>query len=176
MYMKNIVFLMLVLMLVGCAAQVPLPVSKKPVGSLTVAEARTDTARFIGTEIRWGGVITRVENKAKETWIEIASRELRGNGQPKEAGLSGGRFIASFPGFADPVVYQVGRQLTVLGPIKGQTKRLIGEHEYLFPVVSVTASNLWMVAPVPDYYDYPLPWWYYDAWPYYPRSYPHYLW
>ena len=174
--MKNIGYPFIVLLLFGCAAQAPVPVSKIPVAKVSVAEVRADSTRFIGTEVRWGGTISRVENKATETWVEIVSRQLRASGQPREAGKSSGRFVASFKGFMDPVVYKIGQQLTVLGSITGQTKRSIGEHEYSFPVVSVTASYLWPVALEPGYYDYPPPFWYYDPWPFYPWSHPHYYW
>jgi outer membrane lipoprotein len=174
--MKKIGSILIVLVLFGCAAQAPVPYSKIPVARVSVAEVRADVSRFIGTEVRWGGVITRVENKAEETWVEVVSRQLWASGQPREAGGSGGRFIASFQGFFDPVVYKKGLQLTVLGSIKGQTKRLIGEHEYSFPLLSVTASYLWPVRTQPAYYDYPPPFWYYDPWPYYPWSHPHYFW
>ena len=174
--MKNSAIIFTVLILFGCAARVPLPVSKTPVANVSVAEVRADGHRFDGTVVRWGGEIARVDNKAKETWIEIVSRQLRTNGQPRQAGKSSGRFIASFQGFRDPVVYQVGQSLTVLGPIKGQVKRPIGEHDYSFPMVSATASVLWQVEPEPAYYEYPPPFWYYDPWPYYPWSHPHHYW
>ena len=174
--MRNIATIFAVLMLFGCAAMGPLPISKAPVANLPVAEVRTDPTRFIGTEVRWGGVITQVENKAKETLVEIVSRPLTRSGQPRESGGSGGRFIASFQGFFDPVVYKKGMQLTVLGSITGQTKRSIGEHDYSFPLVSATASYLWPELQEPAYYDYPPFWWYYDPWPYYRGPYSPYYW
>jgi len=174
--MKRAGFIFVVLIFFGCAAQPPVPYSKTPVARVSVAEVRADVAHFTGTEVRWGGAISRVDNKTNETWIEIVSRQLRTSGQPRDAGKSSGRFIASFKVFADPVVYKIGQQLTVLGSITGQTKRPIGEHDYLFPMVTVTASVLWPVEPDPAYYDYPPPFWYYDPWPYYPWSHPHYYW
>jgi outer membrane lipoprotein len=174
--MKNIGSVIFVLILIGCASQAPVPISKIPVGNVSVAEVRADTARFIDSEVRWGGVITKVENKASQTWVEIVSRKLNKNGQPKVSGESGGRFIASFKGFADPIVYKTGNLLTVLGTVEGQTTRPIGEYAYSFPVVTVTASYLWQVEPNPVQYDYPPPSWYYDPWPFYPWPYPPYYW
>lgn len=167
---------MIVALLYGCAVQPPAPISRIPAGNVSLSEVRSDIKRFVGTEVRWGGEITRVENKAKYTWIEVVSRKLMQNGQPEFNGASQGRFIASFKGFADPVVYQVGMQLTVLGPIEGQSARSIGEFSYSFPVVSVTSSFLWPVVVETVEHDHP-PWWYYDPWPYYPWPYfPPYYW
>ena len=174
--MKKIVYLSIALMLIGCASRAPIPISKVPEGNLSVAEVRTDTTRFIGTEVRWGGVISTVENKATQTWVEIVSRELRKNGQPKVSAESGGRFIASFQGFVDPVVYRVGYLLTILGTIEGQTSHPIGEYTYSFPVVSVAGSHLWQMESEPVRYEYPPPWWYYDPWPFYPGLYSPYYW
>jgi outer membrane lipoprotein len=172
--MKNIIYLIAIYFLIGCASQPPAAISRIPATKASVDEVRADIKRFTGTEVRWGGEITQVENKADHTWIEVVSRELGKNGRPKANSHSGGRFIASFKGFADPVVYQVGQQLTVLGTIEGQSIRTIGEYGYAFPVVSVTGSYLWPVIVESMEHDYP-PWWYYDPWPYYPWPYyPHY--
>jgi len=174
--MKNIAYLIFISILFGCASQAPLQIRKIPQGNMSVAEVRADTARFIGTEVRWGGVISKVENKAKQTWVEVVGRELRKNAQPKVNGKSSGRFIASFQGFVDPAVYRVGYLLTVLGSIEGQTTRPIGEYAYSYPVVAVAASNLWQMEAESTRYEYAPSWWYYDAWPFYPGPYPPYYW
>jgi hypothetical protein len=51
--MKNIGSVIFVLILIGCASQAPVPISKIPVGNVSVAEVRADTARFIDSEVRW---------------------------------------------------------------------------------------------------------------------------
>lgn len=173
--MKKICLVIIVVILGGCANKPPASISKIPADTLTVSEVRANTGRFVGSEVRWGGVITRVENKASATWIEVVSRELRKDGEPKLDGRSDGRFIASFSRFADPVVYKEGYLLTVVGTIEGQVIRPIGEYDYTFPMVLVTGSYLWKVEEKPRYPDYPPPW-YYDPWPYYPRPYPFYPW
>jgi outer membrane lipoprotein len=160
-------------MLDGCASRPPAPISQAPAEPLSLAEVRAQPARFVGAEVRWGGVITRVENKADRTWIEVVSRELRSNGRPDLDGSSEGRFIASFPGFADPMVYQTDYLLTVTGTLEQPVTRPIGEYEYTFPVVAVAGSYLWKVEPAIPYPDYAPTWW--DPWsPYYPRHYPYY--
>jgi len=174
--MKRSALLMLVALVAGCASQPPAPISKIPPGNLTVAEVRSDVDHFIGSEVRWGGTITKVENKATQTWVEVIGRELRKDGQPKMSGPTGGRFIASFQGFADPAVYSVGNLLTVVGTVEGKATRPIGEYSYDFPVVAVTGSYLWRVEPGPDPADYPPPWWYYDPWPFFPGYYSPYFW
>ncbi len=95
-------------------------------------------------------------------------RALHDKDRPISDGVSEGRFIASFEGFADPMIYKVGRPLTVVGKISGQTKRSIGDYDYNFPIVSVVDSHLWnkqakvntpYYAPYPYY---PPIWWHSD--------------
>ncbi len=168
---------MLIMIFSGCATQVPAPISKIPAYDYTVAEVRAEPERFLGSMVRWGGVISRVENKASRTWIEVVSRELRKNGQPLTDSRSSGRFIASFPGFMDPIVYKPGALLTVAGGIEGETVGLIGEYVYAFPVVTVSAAYLWPEKDQAVYHEYsPSPWGHYDPWPYHRRSYPPYRW
>jgi len=164
--------------LAACASKPPLAISKVPSENLTLTRVRVDIDGYIGSEVRWGGVISKVENKADRTWIEIVRHELRENARPITASKSDGRFIASFEKFADPLVYETGRPLTVVGTIEAKTSRPIGEYDYLFPVVSVEGSFLWKKhEPVPAA-AYPPPYWYYDPWyhhpwPYYPHRHYH---
>ncbi len=169
--MNRLRYILVAIFLTGCASQVPLPISQAPPGNLTLTVVQAGPEAFVGTTVRWGGVITRVENKATQTWVELVSRQLKKNGQPSIDGKSDGRFIASFQGFADPVVYETGRLLTIVGTIDTQTTRAIGEYAYSFPVVTVTSSYLWPLEAEPVHHEHPPPWWYYDPWPFYPWSY-----
>ncbi len=157
----------------GCASKPPAAISKIPSENPSLTRVRLDIDSFIGSEVRWGGVISKVENKANETWVELVRQKLRENGKPRTSGKSDGRFIASFEGFVDPVVYEVGRLLTVVGTIERKTQEPIGEYDYLFPIVSVEGSYLWKVQyQVSDPY-YPPPYWYYDLRFHYGHPYRH---
>lgn len=166
-----------VVLLGGCATKIPPQLADGPAVNPAVDEVRADPARFKGSEVRWGGVIARVENRADVTWVEMVEHPLGRSGEPQSDSGSRGRFIASFSGFLDPVIYGSGRLLTLRGTISDETSRAIGEYEYRFPVVGVTAHYLWpLESELPSYYDYPPPRWYYDPWyPFgwpYPRPYP----
>ncbi len=162
------------LLLFACASKPPASIARVPPNDPGLTWVRADIDRNIGTEVRWGGVIGKVENKTDATWIEIVRYPLRDNGRPNTAGLSDGRFIASFAGFVDPVVYKTGRPLTVLGVVDGKVRRAIGEYDYVFAIVRVEGAHLWQVEPnyrAPVYDPFPPPWWYYDfhfryGWPY----------
>ncbi len=174
--MKKLSILMMVALLVACASKPPPAISKIPAENPTLAVVRMNIDDYIGAEVRWGGVISKVENKVDRSWIEIVQQRLGSNGRPINDGRSGGRFIASFDKFIDPVVYENGRPLTVVGSIGASVNRPIGEYEYLFPIVAVEDSFLWKKrAPVPAS-PYPPPWyydpWYHHPWPY--HRHPHF--
>jgi outer membrane lipoprotein len=172
--MKQITLVLLIALTTACASKPPHSISKVPHENPTLTRVRMDIDRYIGSEVRWGGVISKVENKADRTWIEVVRHELRDNGRPISSSRSDGRFIASFEKFADPLVYEEGRPLTVVGTIEAKTNRPIGEYDYLFPVVTVEGSFLWKKhEPVPAGYYYPPPYWYYDPWYHHPWPYRH---
>ncbi len=158
-------------LLTACASKPPPAIARLPADNPTLTRVRMDIDAYIGAELRWGGVITKVENKADRTWIEIVKQELGSNGRPFGSGNSEGRFIASFDKFLDPEVYKSGRPLTVVGRIEAGVTRPIGEYEYLFPVVAVEGSFLWKKRVPPPAYP-PPPWGYYDPW-YHPWPYYH---
>ena len=160
------------LSIAGCASGPPEPISRAVHDNPSLTRVRLDVEAFVGTDVRWGGMVSKVENKADRTWIEIVKMPLRSNGKPESAGSSEGRFIASFDRFLDPVVYELGSRLTVVGRIDGSVRRPIGDYDYLFPIVAVDGSYLWQaVEPLPPS-AYPPPWWYYDPWYPYPYPYP----
>ncbi len=145
----------------GCASKPPDAISKVPAENPTLTRVLLDLDRFVGSAVRWGGVISKVENRADQTWVEIVRHKLRHNGKPGTDGNSDGRFIASFTGFVDPLVYQVDRPLTVVGVIDGNIKRPIGAYDYTFPIVKVGGSYLWKAVTEVRVPYYPGPQWYY---------------
>ncbi|MCK9531932.1 MAG: Slp family lipoprotein [Gammaproteobacteria bacterium] len=154
------------LMLAACAAGPP-PAGEAIVGSPSVREAITTPAETQGAQVRWGGVIAGVQNRADSSWVEVIARDLEDNGRPVEDAPSRGRFLARIEGFADPADYGQGKEITVRGVVSGSETRQIGDYSYRYPVVNVERVHVWAPRPVvaepayPYYYD---PWY---PWPYY---------
>jgi outer membrane lipoprotein len=154
----------------GCAANPAASISQAIVDDVSLTQARSGADAYLGSTVRWGGVVTEVENKADKTWVFLVGSVLRDDEEPIADSASEGRFVASFNGFVDPLVYKSGRPLTVVGSIEGSTVRAIGEYDYRFPVVAVRDSYLWeepdktkvIYAPSPFMYDY----YYYHPYPY----------
>ena len=175
--MKRLCYYILIMLLSGCATQVPTVISKSPAVNITVDEVRMDIDKYSAVEVRWGGEISKVENKAARTWVEIVSQALSKNGQPLSDSKSHGRFIASFSGFIDPAVYKIGASVTVVGTISGESVGMIGEYTYRFPVVLVSGAHLWPQKVKTLYRQYrPSPWMYHQPWPDYYRRHPYTPW
>lgn len=168
--MKTILPVLAFLLLGACASNPPQAIENVPQDNPSLTRVRMDIDAFIGRDVWWGGEIARIENRADSTFIEIVRQRLRENGRPLAGGKSDGRFVARFDRFLDPVVYEAGRMLTVVGRIDGKTNRDIGEYDYQFPVVAVEGSFLWEIAEPVAPAPYPPPWYYYDPW-YHPWPY-----
>ena len=125
------------MVIAGCASKPASSISLAVVDDVSLEQVRADSDAYLGSTVRWGGVVTEVENKADKTWVFLVSRALKDNEKPITDGSSEGRFIASFSGFVDPLVYKPGRPLTVVGSLESSTVRAIGEYDYSFPIVAV---------------------------------------
>ena len=172
--MKTLVIVALIALIALCSACASKPATSiglAVVDDVSLAQVRAAGDAYQGSTVRWGGVITEVDNKPDTTRIFLVGRELRNNEKPFTDGASEGRFVARFDGFVDPLVYKVGRPLTVVGRIDGSLRRAIGEYEYSFPIVAVRDSHLWAEAVRIQPYYPPPPWWYRDYY-YYPYPYP----
>jgi outer membrane lipoprotein len=148
--------------LAGCASTIPPEISSPPANSPTVSIARGGIEPFLGSEVRWGGLIVSVQNRENDTRIEIVARELNSSGRPLDSDFSPGRFIAVLEGFIDPAVYAEKRQITVYGMLLESVDQLIDQHVYAYPVVAARSYMLWQPLPERDPYMYS-PYWY-DPW------------
>lgn len=168
---KRFSFIMLLLIAGGCASKQASSISQAVVDDISLAQARSAGDTYLGSTVRWGGIVTEVQNKADITWVFLVGRVLRDNEKPISDSPSDGRFIASFSGFVDPLVYKVGRPLTVVGSLEGSAIRAIGEYDYQFPIVAVRDSHLWAEPVKTRVYYPPPPYWYYDMHYYHPYPY-----
>lgn len=147
---------LLSLLLAGCATPDSSdPLRNAALAPTTLATVRAAPSDYVGTPVRWGGTIARVENRRDETWVEVVSQPLQHSGRPEDTTSSAGRFVAKVAGFLDPVLYAEGRSFTVTGTVLPPVERIIGEHPYTFPVVAVDHYRLWDKEPEREVYFYP---------------------
>jgi outer membrane lipoprotein len=159
--MRLVSLLPALLLLAGCASPVPVMIRTPPASPLSLAEVQRAPEDHTGRQVRWGGTILSVENRARSTVVILLARPLDADGEPRADADARGRFMAEIVGFVDPAELPVDRRLTVAGSITGVRVQDVGEYPYQYPVVAATARWLWPEeAPLPPYFGYP----YYDPW------------
>lgn len=121
----------------------------------SVQAVRDSPRSFAGEQVRWGGTIADVHNRADGTCLEVVSNELEGDGRPESSDRSAGRFIGCIDQFLDPAIYSEGREVTVIGTVSGSETGSIGELRYRYPVVTIERARLWEPEVAWAYYDYP---------------------
>jgi outer membrane lipoprotein len=157
--------LILAILLSGCAT-VPAPISVGPFADITTRMATSSD--YSGERVRWGGKIALTTPEKGETCFQIVSHPLDSSARPEEGDQSDGRFIACIAGFFDPAVYAAGRELTVVGTLKGSEPGKIGGYDYNFPKLTAETVYLWPKREQIRYYPYYPDPFFYQPWPYRP--------
>lgn len=161
--------------LLAACANVPDSIEFEEANRVQFAQVAQSPANYAGEEVRWGGVIARVENLEKDTLIEVVNLPLDRQARPVKDSQTGGRFIARVPGFLDPMIYQKGKEITFVGMLGEPMPGKVGKHEINFPVVDTRSHYLWKERPRREYVEvYSMwdPYWFYHRpyhWPYYYR-------
>ncbi|WP_251360006.1 Slp family lipoprotein [Kangiella sp. TOML190] len=130
---------------------------------------------YAGDHVRWGGIVARVENLERDTLVEIVNLPLDSSARPLAEHNTGGRFIARIQGFADPLIYKQGKEITVVGVLSEPLPGKIGKHAVVFPVVDTASHHLWAKRKSRQYIDVYSTWdpyWFYGG--YYRWHYPYY--
>lgn len=163
---KFVIVALSLLALAGCATY-PKQVRIADNVALTSYENAVQQNIDFGTA-RWSGVIAEVSNKANQTRLEVVYFPSGSNGRPAVSDQTKGRFVAYIKGFLDPMVYQPGKSVTVLGELTRSEMGKVDEYEYRYPVIKDSVVYLWpkqeerievietwpMMRPYPYYWGY----------------------
>jgi len=96
-----------------------------------------------GKKARWGGKIVSVENKKDVSEIEVVFFPENSYGKPRTSMASAGRFKAVVDGFVDPLVFEQGRLITVVGEVGDGQSGIIGEQDYTYPTLNAMGYYMW---------------------------------
>ncbi len=132
-------------------------------------EVQKDPSRFLNKNVMWGGVIIDTVVKKDGTDLKVLEKSLDIEKRPVEGDVTLGRFIVRYQGFLDPAIYKPGRELTVIGAIKGSEVEPIGQMKYSYPVIEAKHTKLWETRAKyrrPIYWDYPFIPFPYTGYPY----------
>ncbi len=110
--------------------------------SVPYVEVRNNPEKLAGKLILVGGVIAGTQSSGDVIMLEVAQLELLNNGVPDEFSKSGGRFLAVSAELIDPLIYQPGRFVTIIGEVKGRKIQPLDGADYPYPLISVKELRL----------------------------------
>ncbi|GAB54699.1 outer membrane lipoprotein [Glaciecola punicea ACAM 611] len=111
-----------------------------------IANIQPDAAISLSSidgKARWGGKIVSVVNKKDVSEIEVVFFPEDRQGKPKTGLPSTGRFKAIVAGFVDPLVFEKGRLITVVGDVSENVEGIIGEQRYMYPTLEAKGYYMW---------------------------------
>lgn len=139
---SSIVFLLIALMLSGCAGK-PVLDSAGVNPKLTPSDVAQQQNNAVGQKIMWGGSILASINLKSMTQFEILAFPTDKRGQPDINVKPIGRFLIQHPGYLETADYNQGRHVTVVGSIKRVQTSKLGEANYTYPVITAEQLHLW---------------------------------
>lgn len=135
-------FLMVLLMLAGCAARNPMNLEAVD-SSATPNQMRQDFESYLGRTVQWGGLIVERLDENGKPLLEILAYPLRDGGSPDEYRLPTGLFLFNFTGEKDLTDLQPGLFVTVVGKITLPRGGEGGDRALPLPVVTGDQIYLW---------------------------------
>lgn len=134
--------LLTTLVLTGCATG-PGYDSERYRTSVIPAQVSSDSGRYQGGEVLWGGILVGISNFENSTQLEVLGYPLRSNQQPNTNASPTGRFLVEKEGYLEPVDYSQGRLVTVTGKLIKTQEGQVGSADYVFPVLHPDQIHLW---------------------------------
>ncbi|HEY3307685.1 MAG TPA: Slp family lipoprotein [Desulfuromonadaceae bacterium] len=110
--------------------------------SVQFEELNKKPEAFVGKTVLLGGIITGVLTSGDVTMLEVAQLELLKNEVPDEDSLSRGRFLAINTELIDPVIYEKGKLITIIGEVKGQQIQKKDGADHPYPLIAVKEQRL----------------------------------
>ncbi len=132
-----------IFVLTGCAHVISQEALQEVDEGLHFKEILENPEAYTGKTVLLGGDIIETETLQGRTVILVLQRPLGFRKRPSTEAASKGRFIVESSGFLDPAIYSKGRQITVVGTIRGKEVRPLGQTIYGYPVIAGKEIYLW---------------------------------
>lgn len=129
-------------LLSGCAAMNP-SIENPPSRDLQYAQVLPNLSQYQGEVVRWGGVVADVSNKENQAELTLVQFPVTRYGKPITTANSAGRFIVQTNGFLDPLIYEKGALVTVVGTLSGEQTRKVDQKTLRMPVIMLSDSQVW---------------------------------
>jgi len=141
---KKIVFaVILSFILSGCTSVLSNRVVQEADDKILFQDLQKQPDRYRGAVVILGGQIVEAVVKESETWVQVLQLPLGAQHRPDNRAGSQGRFIVICKRFADPLIYEKGRKITVAGEVQGGMTLMLNNAAYKFPVLLERETYLW---------------------------------
>lgn len=139
-------WLLVGLLIAGCASQRVVPDELEPLVDRTVTFAEVIAApeSYQGRVLVLGGEVLKAKRLKDGTQIELLQLPLNKDERPiLDRQQSQGRFFAIQPKFLDPATIVAGTKMTIVGEVSGAKTDHLDDVEYRYPVVTVKHLHTW---------------------------------
>ncbi len=103
-----------------------------------------DPAAHVGETVMLGGRILDIRTSEERSEIMVLQMPLDHWNAPIQEDLSEGRFLVFMERFLDPMLYNKGKLMSMVGVVRGSEIRAIGQYEYSFPTIDAMEIKLWL--------------------------------
>lgn len=146
-------YLLTVCLLLSACANLPSAIKNPPAHDISYSQAVQNLAAYKNAPVRWGGIITEVENEQDFTQVQVLYYPLDSEGEPDRDKSNEGRFVFKTAQFLDPAIYTKNSEITVAGALVGDIERMVGKKVMRVPLISATTVYLWPVYEYGNYYN-----------------------
>ncbi len=150
---------------------VPPELESMAASDLSLEKVRENFTRYRGQRVMWGGKVAQTLVKPEGTLMEIVQFPLDKQLKPRNVDVSEGRFLVLEDQYLDPMIFQSGRKVTVVGEVREPRSMKLDEITYTYPLVKADTIYLWKEEQPETriYYNYPVyPYWHGRYWWWYP--------
>jgi outer membrane lipoprotein len=137
------------IVLSGCTSALSNQSIREADDNIAFPDLQRQPERYRGAVVIFGGQILETVVKEGETRVQVLQLPLGSQQRPDNMAASQGRFIVLYKRFADPLVYEKGRKITVAGVVEGGQVMMLNDRPYSLPVLLERETHLWKTE---DYY------------------------
>ncbi len=137
--------IVLVSLLTACVHPITKEAREQIDPQTTFAMVSENPTAFLDQHLLIGGTVIETENNEEGSILEVMEWRLNRWGEPTSLDDSGRRFLVKTSEMLDPAIYEPGVLVTLAGVVLGHEVRLLGEHEYDYPVFELTEIHRWQI-------------------------------
>ncbi len=132
-----------VILLTACMHPISKQAREQVNPQTTFAMVSENPSAFLNQQLLIGGVIITIEKAGEGTILELMEWRLSRWGEPTYLAENDRRFLLKSNQALDPTVYEPGVLVTLAGVVLGEETRLLGEHEFTYPVFELNEIHPW---------------------------------